>query len=687
MRIDDLTDARRARTARPLARRDAVRVRPARARRRRGPFRSLDLVRRRDRGRGAPAHERPCGLVARLVARRHDARVPSRGRRPAADLADVGRRRRAGAADDVAARRRRPRLEPRRLAHRVLGGDRSHARSGSADRHRSPGLPGRRSGLPAHHPQAPLHLRPRDEGVKAGDPRRLACRRSGMVTRRRKARVCRRDRGRRGPAPPRAALDRRRVVADRRAATRRSSPKGSPAPCRGQPTAPHCSPSVSPGRRSVTLRCCASRSTAESRPTSRRRSTATSCRVARAIPEVSRSTRATARVLFCVRDRGCTHLYAVDEAGGDPRLLVGGTARIVSALSVAGGTAAIVLVTATSFGEVVVVDLASGAETVRTEHGKSAAELDLFVREDREFTISDGTVVHGWLIRDPDAATPSPLLLDIHGGPHNAWNGAADDWHLYHQELAARGWTVLLLNPRGSDGYGSDFYTGGIGAWGEADAKDFLEPIDQLVAEGIADPKRLAVTGYSYGGFMTCYLTSRDNRFAAAVAGGVVSDLVSMAGTSDIGPLPEPARARRTVVERSRPVRADVAARACRRRRHADARLPRRRRRALPGRAGSRVARRAARARRPDPPRPLPRCFASVRDRRTPVASGRLEPPRRRLGRAVRGRRTPGDRRRALAAAPRPAGCAPRRSRRRARDHAHTARARRRARRARRRDC
>src|SRR6185503_7337002 len=126
-------------------------------------------------------------------------------------------------------------------------------------------------------------------------------------------------------------------------------------------------------------------------------------------------------------------------------------------------------------------------------------------------------------------------LLDVHGGPHNAWNGAADDWHLYHQELAARGWTVLLLNPRGSDGYGANFFDGAIGAWGEADANDFLEPIDQLVAEGVVDPKRLAVTGYSYGGYMTCYLTSRDKRFAAAVAGGVVTDTVSMAGTSDAG--------------------------------------------------------------------------------------------------------------------------------------------------------
>ena len=92
---------------------------------------------------------------------------------------------------------------------------------------------------------------------------------------------------------------------------------------------------------------------------------------------------------------------------------------------------------------------------------------------------------------------------------------------------------MLLLNPRASDGYGEAFYTAAVGAWGVADAKDFLEPIEELVAEGIADPARLAVTGYSYGGYMTCYLTSRDSRFAAAVAGGAVSDLTSMAGTSD----------------------------------------------------------------------------------------------------------------------------------------------------------
>jgi dipeptidyl aminopeptidase/acylaminoacyl peptidase/CubicO group peptidase (beta-lactamase class C family) len=238
-------------------------------------------------------------------------------------------------------------------------------------------------------------------------------------------------------------------------------------------------------------------------------------------------------VLFSVRDRGCTHLYAVDVGGGTPRPVLDGAGRFVAGLSAAGDTAATVLHTPTSLGEILVLDLATGAETVRTSHGDP--DVEIYVRAEREFTVADGTVVQGWLLRDPATTGPGPLLLDIHGGPHNASNGAADDWHLYQQELVAHGWTVLTLNPRRSDGYGAAFFTAGYGAWGEADANDLLEPIDQLVADGIADPARLAVTGYSYGGFMTCYLTSRDDRFAAAVGGGVVTDLTSMAGTSDGG--------------------------------------------------------------------------------------------------------------------------------------------------------
>ncbi|CRK61998.1 Beta-lactamase [Alloactinosynnema sp. L-07] len=239
------------------------------------------------------------------------------------------------------------------------------------------------------------------------------------------------------------------------------------------------------------------------------------------------------RVWFCLRDLGCTHLWSAAADGSGARPVVAGAGRVVSALSVAGGRAAVALATPTSFGEIVVVDLESGAETVLTDHGATLSTVDLYTREERWFTIGDGTEVQAWLMRDPASVGPLPVLLDVHGGPHNAWNAAADEIHLYHQELVSRGWAVLLVNPRGSDGYGSAFYDGVRGRWGVADAADFLEPLDQLVAEGVADPERLAVTGYSYGGFMTCWLTGHDDRFAVAVAGGTVSDMVSIGGSSD----------------------------------------------------------------------------------------------------------------------------------------------------------
>ena len=248
-----------------------------------------------------------------------------------------------------------------------------------------------------------------------------------------------------------------------------------------------------------------------------------------ALPQLGRDA---ATVIFCLREGGYTHLYSTGIDGTNQRPIVEGAVN-VSGVSVVGNTAAIVLATGTSFGEIASVNLDSGTVTVLTSY--SPDEAGIVVAEPRSFTISDGSVVHGWLRRGAERTGPLPLLLDVHGGPHNAWNGAADSFHAYQHELVARGWAVLTLNPRGSDGYGNDFYRGVLGAWGTSDAKDFLEPIDTLVAEGIADPKRLAVTGYSYGGFMTCYLTSRDNRFAAAVAGGVVVDLASVAGTSDVG--------------------------------------------------------------------------------------------------------------------------------------------------------
>ncbi|GAA3590025.1 hypothetical protein GCM10022419_085700 [Nonomuraea rosea] len=233
-------------------------------------------------------------------------------------------------------------------------------------------------------------------------------------------------------------------------------------------------------------------------------------------------------LLFCARDRGSTHLYRAPAE----RLVPEETS--VSGASVAAGLIAYVAATPHSAGDVYLARPDGADEPARlTDYALD--DVELFTPGRRTFTAPDGTPVEGFVLRDENATTPGPLLLDVHGGPHNAWAPIFDGVHLYHQSLVARGWTVLTLNPRASDGYGEAFYKAAVGAWGLADTQDFLTAIDDLVADGTADPERLAVTGYSYGGYMTCWLTTRTGRFKAAIPGGCVSDLTSMAGTSDMG--------------------------------------------------------------------------------------------------------------------------------------------------------
>ncbi|MGV9306087.1 S9 family peptidase [Nonomuraea sp. NPDC004354] len=228
-------------------------------------------------------------------------------------------------------------------------------------------------------------------------------------------------------------------------------------------------------------------------------------------------------LLFCARDGGLTHLFDLD-----------GRARVGGEFGVSGATAAAGRLAYVAAGPGSAGDVYLDGRRL-TDH--ALPDVELFPLERRVFTAPDGTPVEGFLLRDPALKQPGPLLLDVHGGPHNAWAPVFDGVHLYHQVLAARGWSVLTLNPRGSDGYGEAFYTAAIGAWGLADAGDFLAALDDLVEEGVADPDRLAVTGYSYGGYMACWLSATTDRFRAAIPGGCVSDLTSMSGTSDAGHL------------------------------------------------------------------------------------------------------------------------------------------------------
>ncbi len=237
-------------------------------------------------------------------------------------------------------------------------------------------------------------------------------------------------------------------------------------------------------------------------------------------------------VRFCVRERGAVHLLAVPLGGGPVRTLVGGE-RTVSGV---GHDPLVCLASdARSTPDLHAVDDGGLRRVLRTNAG-FFDDVDVAEPVARTFRAPDGLDVHGWVTGARDGG-PQPLLLDVHGGPHNAWGPSFDPVHAYSQLLAAQGWVVLTVNPRGSDGYGEDFWTAARGAWGVADAGDFLSAVDALVADGTADAGRLAVTGYSYGGYMTCWLTTQTNRFAAAVPGGVVTDLVSFCGTADVAGL------------------------------------------------------------------------------------------------------------------------------------------------------
>ena len=241
-------------------------------------------------------------------------------------------------------------------------------------------------------------------------------------------------------------------------------------------------------------------------------------------------------IVFCIRNHGSTELHKIDFGSGSVSPLLTGEQTVVSGLALTSGKAVVALATATSFGEVAVIDLETRAvETVTELNTELTTSVAFPVASERWFDISDGTRVQGWILRDPNATGAGPLVLDVHGGPHNAWTGTPTPMHAYHAELVALGYTVLMINPRGSDGYGNEFFDGVRDGWGEADRADLLEPVETLVAEGMADPKQLVLTGYSYGGFMTCALTSVTDRFAVAVAGGLVCDIANTAGPSDEG--------------------------------------------------------------------------------------------------------------------------------------------------------
>jgi dipeptidyl aminopeptidase/acylaminoacyl peptidase len=222
-------------------------------------------------------------------------------------------------------------------------------------------------------------------------------------------------------------------------------------------------------------------------------------------------------LLFQVTDDRTVYIGRIPVAGGPMEAVTSGR-RVVGSLSPsADGAFAVLASTASEPPEVHALEQ---GKLRRLSHQNDAwlSELQLATTEDFTSRSKDGTEVHGLLVK-PAAFTPGtryPTLLYIHGGP----NGQDQHSFAFERELlAAHGYVVLAVNYRGSSGRDSAYQKAIYADWGGKEVVDLLGAVDQAVALGIADPDRLGIGGWSYGGILTDCTIASDPRFKAAVSG------------------------------------------------------------------------------------------------------------------------------------------------------------------------
>lgn len=172
-----------------------------------------------------------------------------------------------------------------------------------------------------------------------------------------------------------------------------------------------------------------------------------------------------------------------------------------------------------------------------TQMNPQLANVPMTNLEPLNWQSTDGASIDGWLLRPPGAedGVNLPLVVYVHGGPSWQWgNWFHGTWHDWAHVLAARGFAVLLPNPRGSTGRGGDFTAANENDLGGLDFDDIMTGVDHLIERSIADPDRLGIGGWSYGGFIVAWAVGKTDRFKAAVAGAAVTNWVSKIGTTDI---------------------------------------------------------------------------------------------------------------------------------------------------------
>lgn len=187
--------------------------------------------------------------------------------------------------------------------------------------------------------------------------------------------------------------------------------------------------------------------------------------------------------------------------------------------------------------EVYFSSLDSFRPTRLTDTNPQVKDLALGRTEALRWKSRDGMEVEGLLLYpvNYEPGKKYPLLVYVHGGPSGVYlRSFMANWGNFGQVWAGKGWACFYPNFRGSTGYGESFQRANINGWGKGDYQDIQSGIDLLVQRGLADPDRLAQTGWSYGGYMTAWTITQTTRFKAAMVGAGLTNMFSMYSTNDL---------------------------------------------------------------------------------------------------------------------------------------------------------
>jgi dipeptidyl aminopeptidase/acylaminoacyl peptidase len=237
------------------------------------------------------------------------------------------------------------------------------------------------------------------------------------------------------------------------------------------------------------------------------------------------------QVLAVVEDGFAGRLILVELDGKTERLAKVEVNPVGRAVTNGSGDLAFVGQTATQPPEVWLLPASGHAERM-TKINEELRKASLVKPEIYRYTSFDKTKIEAALYRPVGQAKDArvPLVVLIHGGPTSRWADGFD-YLAWTQLLASHGFAVFCPNIRGSTGYGWTFLEKNRADWGGGDFKDVMAGVDDLIARGIADPDRLGIAGWSYGGYMSAWAITQTPRFKAAVVGAGMSDLASEFGT------------------------------------------------------------------------------------------------------------------------------------------------------------